>query len=53
MDKDIAGWEIGPDIHTLLCIRQVTNESLLYSTVLCGDKWKGNPKKRGDMHTYS
>ena len=25
-------WEIGTDIYTLLCIRQITNENLLYNT---------------------
>ena len=25
-------WEIGIDIHTLLCIKQIINENLLYST---------------------
>ena len=25
-------WEIGIDIYTLLCIKQITNENLLYST---------------------
>ena len=25
-------WEIGIDIHTLLCIKQITNKDLLYST---------------------
>ena len=25
-------WEIGIDIHTLLCIQQLTNENLLCST---------------------
>ena len=25
-------WEIETDIYTLLCIKQVTNENLLYST---------------------
>ena len=24
-------WEIGTDIDTLLCIKQITNENLLYS----------------------
>ena len=34
--------ETGIDIYTLLCIKQVTKENLLYSTelcsMLCGDK---------------
>ena len=25
-------WEIGIDIYTLLCIKEITNENLLYST---------------------
>ena len=25
-------WKIGIDIYTLLCIKQITNENLLYST---------------------
>ena len=25
-------WEIGIDIYTLLCIKQITNKNLLYST---------------------
>ena len=25
-------WEVGTDIYTLLCIKQVTNENLLHST---------------------
>ena len=25
-------WEIGIDIYTLLCIKQITKENLLYST---------------------
>ena len=25
-------WEIGIDIYTLLCIKQITNKDLLYST---------------------
>ena len=34
-------WDIGIDMYTLLCIKQMTNENLLYNTVnsmLCGDK---------------
>ena len=31
--KEVDGmnWEIGTDIYTLLCIKYVTNENLLYS----------------------
>ena len=25
-------WEIGIDIYTLICIKQITNENVLYST---------------------
>ena len=25
-------WEIGIDIYALICIKQITNENLLYST---------------------
>ena len=28
----VVNWETGIDIYTLLCIKQVTNENLLYST---------------------
>ena len=27
-----TNWEIGIDIYTLLCIKQITNKNLLYST---------------------
>ena len=43
-------WEIGTDIYTLLCIKQRTNENLLYcrgNSVLCGDLNGGNFKKAG------
>ena len=47
-------WEIGTDICTLLilCINQITNEDLLYSTgnsVLCGDLNGKEIQKRGDI----
>ena len=45
-------WEIGVDIYILLiiCIKQRTNENLLYSTgnsTQCSvvTKWEGNPKR--------
>ena len=25
-------WEVGTDVYTLLCVKQMTNENLLYST---------------------
>ena len=30
--EDGMNWEIGIDTYTLLCIKQVTNKDLLYST---------------------
>ena len=45
-------WEIGIDIYTLLCIKRITNENLLYSTgnsVLCGDLNGKEIQKRGDI----
>ena len=29
---DGMNWEVGIDIYTLLCIKQIINENLLYST---------------------
>ena len=44
-------WEVGTEINTLLCMKQGTNENLLYRTgtsVLCGDlNGKEIQKKRG------
>ena len=31
-DKRNINWEIGTNIFTLLCVKQITNERLLYST---------------------
>ena len=49
-------WEIGIDIYSLLCIKELANENLLCSTgnsVLCGDlNGKEIPKKKGHMYTY-
>ena len=48
-------WEIGIDIYTLsiLCIKQITNKNLLYSTgnysVLCGDLNEKEIQERGDI----
>ena len=44
-------WEIGIDIYTLLCIKEITNENLLehrelYS-VLCGDLSRKEIQKTG------
>ena len=49
-------WEIGIGTDTLLCIKQMTNESLLQSpgnSTQCSvvTKWEGNPKRRGCMYT--
>ena len=30
--EGVVNWEIGTDIYTLLCIKQKTNENLLYIT---------------------
>ena len=57
MDTKVWGegamnWEIGIDIHTLLCIKQITNENRLYSTgnsMLCGDLNGKEIQKRGDI----
>ena len=43
-------WEIGIDVYTLLCIKYITNENLLYSTgnsTQCSvvTKWEGNLKR--------
>ena len=50
-------WETAIDIYTLLCIKQITNENLLYSiesSVLCGDlNGKENQKKKGYIHTHT
>ena len=51
-------WEIGIDIYTqvILCVKQITNDKLLYSTrnltqSSVGLKWEGNFKKMDYMHT--
>ena len=49
-------WEIGIDMHTLLCMKQIINKSLLYSTgnstqysaVSC----MGNESMDGYIHGY-
>ena len=44
-------WEKGIDTYILLCIKQVTNENLLYSTrksVLCSELNGKEILKRGD-----
>ena len=43
-------WEIGSDTYTMLCIKQINNENLLYSTgntVLCCDLNGKEIQKRG------
>ena len=51
---DEMNWEIGINIYTLLYIKQITNENLLYSTrelysMLCGDLNGKEIQKRGDI----
>ena len=43
-------WEIRTYIYTLLCIKQINNKNLHYSTE--NSKWKENPKRRGYMYMY-
>ena len=48
--------EIRIDIYTLLCIKQITNENVLYTqgtllTALWPTKWERNPKERGNVYT--
>ena len=31
LNWDELNWEIGIDIYTLLCIKEITNENLLYT----------------------
>ena len=54
---DVMNWEIGIDVYSLLYIKQITNENLLYSmgnSVLCGDlNGKEIQKKRGYTDTHS
>ena len=40
-------WET--DIYTLLCKKYITNENLLYSSVLCGGLNGKEIQKRGDI----
>ena len=47
-------WAIGIDIYTLICIKWITNENLLYQhrvlyLVLCGDLKGKEIQKRGDV----
>ena len=48
-------WENGVDIYTLSCIKQTTNENLLYSTgdsTGCSGDLNGKKiQKPGDIHT--
>ena len=49
-------WEIGTDIHTMLCIKQIMRTYCIAQGTLLGalwwPKWEGNPKKRGCMYRY-
>ena len=29
----VMNWEIGIDIHTLICIKEITNKNLLYKKI--------------------
>ena len=47
-------WKIMTDKYSLLCIKQITNENLLYTTgnsysVVCGNLDVKEIQKRGDM----
>ena len=46
-------WEIGIDVYTLLCIKQIANENLLYSTgnsTQCSEgDLNGKETQKGDM----
>ena len=49
-------WEIGIDIYTLLCVKQITNKNLLYSTgnstQFSVPNGKEIKKMWGDIHVY-
>ena len=32
-DGGVMNWEIGIDIYTLICIKQITNKNLLYTKI--------------------
>ena len=56
-------WEIGINIHTLLCAKQIASESMLYSigssaqrfmmTSRGGMGYERHAQKGADMYTYS
>ena len=51
-------WKIRIDLYTLLilCVNQITNENLLYTSaysVLCGNLNGKEIQKRGDTHTHT
>ena len=53
---DRMDWEIGTDMYKLLCMKQITSESLLYTQgtlliALWRPKWEGNPKRRAFICT--
>ena len=54
-EKGGMNWEAGIHIYTLLCIKQITNENLLYSTgnsTQCSGDLNGKEiQKRGDICT--
>ena len=52
-------WKIGIDVSTQLCVKQITNENLVYSkrnsilSALWCPKQQENPKKRGYVYMYN
>ena len=59
-EEGAMNWEIKIDMYALLIlyIKQITNESLLYSSgnsIQCSvvPKWEGNPQKRGHVYMCS
>ena len=45
-------WNIGIDIYTLPCIKEITNDNLQETqlSALWGPKWKEHQKERGDIY---
>ena len=51
--KGRMNWEIGIDIYTLLCTKQVTNKNLLYGTgnsIQCSVDLNGNEIQKKEGH---
>ena len=47
-------WEFGTDLHTLLCLRWIMNEDLIYSKITTNPKTKQTlePKKKKIVVKY-